>query len=507
MSKPAKNPGLALLAARAKAASVGARAVTKARAKGLNVAATLPAPRLSLAEFVRQAWRPSGETDELVWGRHLDFLCDALERVTAGELKRLAINLPPGYSKSAIVNVFWPAWEWSLGMPSRFIHAACVRDLATRDSNKISQLLESSWWCARWPVTKRRASRAKNNFRLNHGGSRLALSKGSRATGQRGNRLALDDLHSVMEVYSPAQRNHAKSWFWKEFMSRLSSSDDPVVVIGQRLHEDDIFSDMRAQEDWVFLVLPSEYNPDLNRDPRYAHTYDRPDWRSERGELLHPQRFGAPALAAAKRAMGSFDYSAQHDQRPAPLVGGLFRRDDFKVYSQAPPLSTLDEVVVSVDASFTAEATSDHAAILVVGRAGPRAYLLEDRTGHHTFTETLVVIEELLDEYPGATVLLEKAANGHALDDVLRSRLGVVRLVRPEGSKEGRAVAATVFVEAGLVWVPTERFWPWVKDFLDEVCGFPRARYDDRVDALTQVLLKWYGKKRPASQLGARRIS
>lgn len=488
------SPGLDLLRRQHAAEDAGHKLVKKARAREAHRA--LPCPRLSLAEFTRRAWHHAGETDQLVWGPHLDFLCEALERVTAGEITRLAINLPPGYSKSALVNVFWPCWEWSLGMTSKFIHAACVRDLATRDSLKVVQLLESDWWRARWPVSKNKNARAKNFFKLSNGGFRRAQSKGSRTTGQRGNRLVTDDLNSVMEVYSKKELASSKNWFWKEWMSRKTSNNDPVIVIGQRLHEDDIFADIRERGGWMMIVLPSEFDPNLASDPRYGPTYDRPDWRTRPGELLHEARFDAEALRASRVEMGSFDYAAQHDQRPTPIEGGLYKRVDFLVYSTQPEPGDFDEIVISTDATFKADvSTSDHVAALVFGRQGPRAYLLDERTGFYTFTETCAMLRELVEEWPEATILLEAAANGEAINDALKRELGRIRMIKPEGSKEARAVACTPLVEAGMVWVPDSRRWPWVREVLDEWCSFPRARYDDRVDALTQVLLKWYGKK------------
>ena len=67
---------------------------------------------VSLAEFVRRAWHVLEPATEYVHGRHIEALCDHLEAVTRGDVTRLLINVPPGSSKSLIVSVFWPAWEW-----------------------------------------------------------------------------------------------------------------------------------------------------------------------------------------------------------------------------------------------------------------------------------------------------------------------------------------------------------------------------------------------------------
>lgn len=453
-----------------------------------------PHPRMGLADFVREAW-PHVEPKGCVWGSHIDYLCEALERVSMGEIKRLAINIPPGSSKSLLVNVFWPAWEWAMGHRSRFLCAAGVQGLAIRDAIKCRKLIDSEWYTSRWHVPIRRDANAKTYFELEQGGSRRALSKSSRTTGHRGDRLITDDLTTVTEVYSPARLERAKEWFNTEFLSRTDAEDTPVVVIGQRLHEADIFADLREQGGWVFIVLPSEYDPELAAS---AHTYDRPDWRRERGELLHPERTTALALARSAREMGRLNYLAQHGQRPSALDGGVVRRDDFRRYRVAPPIASLDELALSVDATFEGEDGSDRVSLQMWGRQGMNAYLLDEVVAVMSFTETLAAIRGLLARplYARATLLIEKKANGHALINVLRATFPNVVAVIPRDSKTARLVSCTPAIEAGQVWIPDPRWWTWAEDVLNEWCAYPRGRYDDRVDTLTQVLIRWFGRRR-----------
>lgn len=466
------------------------------RMSGAHVPRVVPAPRLSLSEFVRGAWS-SVEPKRLTWGHHLDYLCEALERVTAGEIKRLAINVPPGSSKSLLVNVFWPCWEWSQGLRSRFLCAAGVAGLALRDALKCRKVLQSEWYTARYDTPIRRDANAIGYFELTTGASRRALSKGSRTTGHRGDRLVTDDLTSVMEVYSPAKLRHAKDWFNTEFLSRVDDEDEtPVVVIGQRLHEDDIFNDLREQGGWSFIVLPSEYDPELSHKD---HTYDRPDWRTKKGELLHPERQSVESLARAARQMGRLNYAAQHGQRPSAIDGGVVRRDDFRRYRVAPDLHQMDELALFVDATFEGDDGSDRVAIQAWGRKGMSAYLLDEQVATLTFTATIEAIRAQLAR-PGwhrATVVIEKKANGHAILNVLRSSMSNVVAFVPKGSKAARLVASTPAIEAGQIWVPDERWWTWVSDVLDEWCAFPRGRYDDRVDTLTMMVIRWFGRSAP----------
>jgi hypothetical protein len=68
----------------------------------------------SLYEFVRQAWHVVEPGIPFVESWHIEEICEHLEAVSAGELRRLLINIPPRHSKSTIVSVMWPMWEWLL---------------------------------------------------------------------------------------------------------------------------------------------------------------------------------------------------------------------------------------------------------------------------------------------------------------------------------------------------------------------------------------------------------
>jgi predicted phage terminase large subunit-like protein len=52
--------------------------------------------RRSFREFVRQAWPIIEPGTPLVWGWVVDAICEHLEAVTQGDIKRLVINVPPG---------------------------------------------------------------------------------------------------------------------------------------------------------------------------------------------------------------------------------------------------------------------------------------------------------------------------------------------------------------------------------------------------------------------------
>ena len=55
------------------------------------------------------------------------------------------------------------------------------------------------------------------------------------------------------------------------------------------------------------------------------------------------------------------------------------------------------------------------------------------------------------------------------------------------GSKEGRANAASVEVNAGRVFLP--RSAPWTNECIDQLTKFPSGVHDDIVDEVSQVVI------------------
>ncbi|MDX2035337.1 MAG: phage terminase large subunit [Isosphaeraceae bacterium] len=84
-------------------------------------------------------------------------------------------------------------------------------------------------------------------------------------------------------------------------------------------------------------------------------------------------------------------------------------------------------------------------------------------------------------------VLIEDAGAGmHLIQDLNREGHVPLIPIRPVGEKIVRLQAATVAIEGRRVWLPESA--DWLADFLVEVLAFPRGRFDDQVDSLSQFL-------------------
>ena len=149
----------------------------------------------SLYEFVKQAWAVVEPGVAFIPSWHIEVICEHLEAITAGEITRLLINVPPRHSKSLIVAVMWPMWEWLAAPQQKFLCASYAGTLSIRDNLKARRLIQSPWYQERWGHLFAFAGdqNAKQRFENNKTGYRLATSVGGTATGEGGSRLILDD--------------------------------------------------------------------------------------------------------------------------------------------------------------------------------------------------------------------------------------------------------------------------------------------------------------------------
>jgi len=469
--------------------------------------------RRSLREFLKAAW-PLIEPSPLVWGLHVDAICEHLEAVTRGKIQNLLITLPPRHSKSTIVSVVWPCWEWIDHPARRWLFASYAESLAIRDNVRSRRLIQSMWYQANWGERFQFAGdqNEKRKVETDRGGHRIAVGTGGSATGEGGDRLVIDDPHNVAEIESMLGRKATLDWFDMVWSTRANDPKTTArVIIMQRSHEEDLAGHVLQRGGWEHLSLPAEYEGDARktaigwRDPR-----------QQQGELLWPARFGPAQIAETKKTLGSYGYSAQYQQRPSPAGGGLFERVWFKYWHPAntapPPVEVrtkggeirrvasvvqprfVQGMFQSWDLAFKGENTSDYVVGQLWSINGADRYLMDQRRGQWSFPATRAQIVMMCREWPGTqAILVEDKANGSAIIAELQHTIGRMLPVNPEGGKLSRAHAVSALVEAGNVYVPHPATAPWVEEFLEECTMFPAGRHDDQVDAMTQALRRVQG--------------
>ena len=104
----------------------------------------------SLANYVRFAWKDIEPSVPYVHNWHVDAICEHLEAVTSGQVRKLIINIPPRFAKSTVVAVVWPTWVWTKVPSKQWLFSSYGEDLAVRDNLKSRDLIKSPFYQALW---------------------------------------------------------------------------------------------------------------------------------------------------------------------------------------------------------------------------------------------------------------------------------------------------------------------------------------------------------------------
>lgn len=477
---------------------------------------------LSLADYIRAAWHILEPATPFVDGWHIDATAEHLEAVSAGWIRNLIINIPPGTSKSLNVCVFWPTWEWTFIPHRRFLTASHSQPLATRDALRSRRLIQSPWYQARWghKFSLTGDQNQKMRYDNNCMGFRLATSVGGGATGERGDVKILDDPHKADEVLSDTQRMNDIDWVktvWSTRQNDPKRSADVVVM--QRLHEKDTSGYLLEEVgDYEHLMLPMRFEPER----KCFTSIGFEDPRTEHGELLCPERFDEEVVVRLEKTLGSYGAAGQLQQRPAPEGGGIFKNTWWRFwvpqgYEHLPPVlvklqdgsiftcpqETLPDFFTELLQSWD-PAQKDTAAYVVGqvwARLGANKYLLDQVRKRMGLPATIRAVRELTDAWPEAhKKLIEDKANGPAIIQTLRDEIPGLIAVDPQGDKVARARAVSPTIESGNVYLPHPSIAPWVEKLITEATTFPNGTFKDQVDTMTQALIRMMADEKRQGQ-------
>lgn len=481
----------------------------------------------SLATFIEHAWAVIEPGQPYVHGWHIDFICEHLEAITDGvevdgqPYNRLLINVPPGTMKSLIANVFWPAWEWGpRNMPHlRYVCAAHkVENLSARDSRRMRQLITSDWYQKRWGdrVNLAKDQNEKLNFMNNASGFRIATAITS-LTGIRGDRVIIDDPHSVDSAGSEVQREAEVTTFLEAIPTRLNNpTTSAIVVIMQRLHEDDISGVVLDKElNYDHIMLPMRYDPGRAMPTKLGYE----DPREEEGELLFPERFPLEVVERDEKAMGPYAVAGQFQQSPEPRGGGIIKREWWQLWerNEFPPF---EYVIAALDTAYTTKSENDPSAMTIWGvfsggdqraistrqvtRDGelistvkrsyteehPRLMMIHAWQERLELHELVEKVQATMRRFKADKLLVENKAAGHSVAQELRRLYGhedwAVQLYDPKGNdKLARLYSVQHLFAEGLVYAPDVT---WADMVINQCSVFPKGKHDDLVDTVSMAV-------------------
>ena len=454
----------------------------------------------SFAHFVKRAW-PHIIPDRLVWNWHMDAICDHMQALARGGIStnRLLINVPPGSSKSTLVGIMYSAWLWGPGGQPwhRYIGAAHEQGLAVRDNRLTRELVQSEWYQKLWPLALKGDQNEKLYFENEARGFRQACAVAS-MTGRRGHTIGLDDPLSPEKAHSDAERDKALRVLAETIPTRLNDpATSAIVIVMQRLHERDpsgyVLSEGLGYE---HLLIPMEFEPE-----RRVHTCAGwTDPRTEAGELMFPERFPPHVIARDKRAMGSYAWAGQMQQRPSPTGGGILKDEWFAktLYTIAPQI--MHRMIFADTAQKTKEA-SDYSVFQCWGyTATKQAVLLDQIRGKWEAPELLAHARAFWSKHVAETgkgalraFKVEDKVSGTGLIQTLKREGMPVLGIQRSTDKLTRVMDAAPYIESGNVLLPAQA--PWLSDFLAECSAFPNGAHDDQIDPMCDAVAEVHRQK------------
>jgi len=445
-----------------------------------------------LKQFLSEAWHVVEPGKEFKGGWHIDAICEHLTYVSLGDIDDLVINIPPRHSKSTVVAVMWPAWEWTWQPSTQWLFATYASSLTIRDSVKCRRLIQSPWY-------------------QDHFGDCFQLSS---------------DLNQ-------------KGRFDSDVMSTRGNDPKKLgrVIIAQRGHHQDLPGHVLSSGNWVHLNLPGYYVPKTrcitrakknsvrtipaNENPA-VYTFGDDieplvkgellfrDPRKKENDLLTPERFGQAEMAKLSYELTERGFESQIQQNPSAKGGNIMKEHHWREWTDVE-LPQIQMVIQSYDTAFEEEEEHDFSARTTWGVFEHEEYLdpklpwtakykgqkrlclilLERMNKRMEFPELRENAIEAAQLWKPDRVLIEKKASGHSLAQELRRGNLPIARIKVTDSKFVRAHAASLVLERGCIFYVKRN---WSAEVIQQCGNFPADDHDDLVDSCTMAML-WLRKK------------
>lgn len=421
---------------------------------------------------------------------HHKTVCDALERVVAGQVTRLIINIPPraGKTELAVKNfISWCLGNWP---DCEFIHASYAKELATANVADTRNIMTHEAYTEVFgPPSFRQDSNAKDFFKTNDGGAVMAVGVGGGVTGfgagkmrpSFGGAIIVDDPHKPAEANSDAVRGSTLAWFQNTLESRKNSNETPIIVIMQRLHEEDLagwLADGGNGEDWTVIRIPAI------RDDGTSF------WEEN-------SNFSIEKLKRMEKA-NQYVFAGQYMQNPAPIGGGILKEAWYSDWHILPKLKWRK---IYADTASKTKEVNDYSVFQCWGDDGNGAkYLIDQMRGKWEAPELLDVARAFWKKHKDAdkaqlgqlrAMMVEDKSSGTGLIQTLvRERIPVIGVKR-NIDKITRAMDAAPMIQAGSVYLPASV--DWRSGFIAESNQFPNGKHDDQLDPMFDAVVDLEG--------------
>lgn len=415
---------------------------------------------------------------------HYEHLAWKLTQVMRGQIRRLIITVPPRSGKSMLASISWPLFVLGHDPTRRILAISHTEGLAREFSLSRRTLILDPAHQAIFPRLQLTSQRPPDlELRTTDGGYIIAAGVGGAIHGMGADFAILDDPLKGLDAFSEARRRRVNEFYQQTLFGRLNDKQTAaIIIIMQRLHDDDLVGFVQGLDDWEVVSLPAIAIEDTVHElgPRPGDVY-----RRKAGEVLHEAREPRATLQEVRRAVGSLTFQTQYQQDPAPAGGHVIKRDWLRVYDEPP--ERREKTIVSWDTASTISDTADWSVGTVWAANGLNYYLLDVIREQLEAPELRRRIIDVSEHWEADATLIEATELGRALATELRrsSQLSPI-LRRPLYDKRARLEVQAVRFESGEVHLPREA--PWLGAYVSELLAFPTGKHDDQVDSTSQAL-------------------
>jgi len=423
-------------------------------------------------------------------GRHHKLICQKLQDVAEGRIKRLMIFAPPRTGKSQLVSRHFPAWFYGNHPRSQLIQISHSTGYAEDIGADVRDAMQTSEFHDIFPkVYVNQDAKARGRFQTTLGGVYIARGAGAKIAGRGAHIAIIDDPISEQEAFSKARKAELQRWWPAGLRTRLMPNG-AIIIINTRWAEDDLSGWLLHEaavnpgaDQWEVLELPAIL------EEGYEDIADRLGLPI--GSALWPEWWPLEEMERTRDNLPTYQWESVYMQRPIADGGNILKEAWWQEWQDetAPACHTKIQVW---DTAFSEKERADYSACTTWGLwdnpAGvTQIILLKAEKARMDFpTLKARAIELYYREHPALIIVEDKASGQSLIQDLRRTGLPVRAFQPGKTDKEARAHSVTPIMSAGLVW-----FNPNIESHIEvclECCGFPNLPHDDYVDTVIMAL-------------------
>jgi len=430
--------------------------------------------REDFLSFVKHVW------PDFIEGKHHKEIADKFNKLAAGKIKRLIINMPPRHTKSEFGSYLLPAWMVGKNPKLKIIQSTNTTELSVRFGRKAKQLMDSAEYKEVFKTRLREDSQAAGKWETEQGGEYYAAGVGSAITGRGADLLIIDDPHTEQDAMNSQALDRTFEWYTSGPRQRLQPGGS-ILLIMTRWNEKDLTGKLiSAQKEikadqWELIEFPA------------ILPSGKPVW---------PEYWSLKDLEGVKASIPGSKWNAQYMQKPTSEEGALIKREWWQDWEHEE-MPVLEHVIQSYDTAFMKKTSADYSAITTWGvfrpseDDPPNLILLDAVKERYEFPELRRVALEQYGYWNPETVIIESKASGLPLTYELRKMgIPVINFTPSKGNdKHTRVNAVSPLFESGRIWAPKEM--EFAQEVIEECAAFPFGDHDDLVDSMTQAVMRF----------------